>query len=255
MIKPSDGHRRIGDSLTGTTRKHDVSEKDGSPGYTLIRSRRRKKTLSIQVKRDCSVLVQVPFHTGHAEIDRFFNEKKQWLQQKIHQQLQRNQEQRDRVFIPGERFPYLGESYPLKVTGPDESNNALIFTGREFILKQNALKGARILFCLWYQERAKRYLKDRVRHYSALTGLFPRDIAIGNARRRWGTCSADSRLTFAWRLIMAPVPVIDYVIVHELCHIRICNHSRDYWCLVEEILPGYRQYAAWLKDRGHLLTL
>jgi len=200
------------------------------------------------------VLIQVPFHTTRADIDRFLDEKKQWLQQKIIQQ-QRNNEQMKRTFVPGERFPYRGELYTLKVAEREDPDNALSFTGQEFVLRRDALKGVRVLLYLWYQKQARLHLEARVNHFSRLLGIFPGEIAVGNARRRWGSCSPDNRLIFAWRLIMAPSAVIDYVVVHELCHVKIRNHSRDYWRLVEEILPGYEQQAAWLKDQGHLLML
>ncbi|MCX5857776.1 MAG: SprT family zinc-dependent metalloprotease [Deltaproteobacteria bacterium] len=223
--------------------------------YTLIRSRRRKKTLSIQVQRDGTVLIQVPFYTPQADIDRFLKEKKQWLQQKILQQQARKNDQQTRAFIPGERFPYLGETYVLKMDGGTDAGEALTFTGREFLLRRHALSGIRILFHLWYQKRALLHLEERVRHFSRLMGLSPRGVTISNARSRWGSCSPDNQLTFAWRLIMAPPNVIDYVVIHELSHIKIRNHSRDYWRLVERILPGCKEQKIWLKDHGHRLTI
>lgn len=221
--------------------------------YTLIRSPKRKKTLSIQVERDGTVLVRVPIHTPQTDIDRFLNEKNQWLQKIVDRQQKHNHDRQSRSFVPGERFPYLGENYALKMQ--DDANGALTFTGREFVLGRDALRGARILFHLWYQKQARVHLEERVRCFSGLLGLFPRGVAVNHARSRWGSCSSDDRLTFAWRLIMAPAEIIDYVVVHELCHMKIRDHSRDYWRLVEHILPGHKKHRAWLKDHGHLLTL
>lgn len=223
--------------------------------YTLIRSRRRKKTLSIQVKRDGTVLIQVPFYTPQAQIDRFLREKKQWLQQKILQQQSRRKDQQPRAFVSGERFPYLGETYVLKIHEGTDAGEALIFTGREFLLRRHALRGIRIHFHLWYQKQARLHFEERVSHFSRLMGLFPQGVTISNARSRWGSCSPGNQLTFAWRLIMAPPDVIDYVVIHELSHMKIRNHSRDYWRLVERILPGYKEQRIWLKDHGHRLTI
>jgi predicted metal-dependent hydrolase len=223
--------------------------------YTLIRSRRRKKTLSIQVLRDGTVRIQVPFYTPQADIDRFLKEKNQWLRQKILQQQAKKRDQKPRAFIPGERFPYLGETYVLRLDERAVDGEALTFTGQEFLLQHHALGGSRTLFHLWYQKQARLHLEERVRHFSRLMGLTPQGVSINNARSRWGACSPDNRLTFAWRLIMAPPDVIDYVVVHELSHIRIRNHSRDYWRLVEHSLPGCREQRAWLKDHGHRLAI
>lgn len=223
--------------------------------YTLIRSPRRKKTLSIRVDRNGTVMVRVPMLTSRTDIDRFLAEKKQWLQKTIDRQQKQVQDRRIREFAAGESFPYLGETYVLKVEDGAYPGDALIFTGREFILKPDALKGARVLFYLWYQKQARIHFGERVRFFGGQMGLFPRTVLLNNARSRWGACSTDDRLTFAWRLILAPQAVVDYVVVHELCHMRVRNHSRDYWRLVENVYPNHRQCKIWLKDHGHLLTL
>jgi hypothetical protein len=223
--------------------------------YTLIRSHKRKKTLSIQVDTNGTVLVRVPFRTLQTDIDRFLKEKSEWLQKIIGRQQKHNHDRQARSFIPGERFPYLGKNYDLKIHDQSDLDGALTFTGREFLLGRDAVRGARILFHLWYQKQARMHLEERVRCLSGLLGLFPRGVAVNNGRSRWGSCSPDDRLTFAWRLIMAPAEIIDYVVVHELCHMKIRNHSRDYWWLVEHILPDHRKRRIWLRDHGHLLTL
>jgi hypothetical protein len=223
--------------------------------YTLIRSHRRKKTLSIQVGGDGTVVIRAPWRTPQAEIDRFFREKRPWLLKTIGRQQKQNHDRPVRVFAPGERFGYLGESYPLILRERDEPGEALAFTGREFLLKPGLLSRARVLFHLWYQKQARLHLEGRVRHFSAALGPAPSGIAIHNARSRWGSCSPDDRLRFAWRLIMAPPAIIDYVVVHELCHMKIRDHSGRYWRLVAQILPDYKKRRDWLKDHGHLLTL
>jgi predicted metal-dependent hydrolase len=223
--------------------------------YTLIRSRRRKKTLSLQVQRDGAVIIHVPFHTPQADIDRFMKEREQWLRRKILEQQAKKNDQQARAFIPGERFLYLGESYVLNLDERADAGKALIFNGREFLLQRHALHGVRVLFHLWYQKQARLHLEERVHYFSRMMGLSPQGVAIGNARSRWGSCAPDNRLTFAWRLIMAPPDVIDYVVVHELSHIKIRNHSRDYWRFVEHMLPGCKRQRGWLKDHGHRLAI
>ncbi len=223
--------------------------------YTLIRSHKRKKTLSIQVDTNGTVLVRVPFRTRQTDIESFLKEKTQWLQKIIGRQQQNNHDRQARSFIPGERFPYLGENYILKLHDRYDSDGALTFTGSEFLLGRDAIRGARILFHLWYQKQARAHFEERVCWFSGLLQLTPGEVVVNNARSRWGSCSPDDRLTFAWRLIMAPAEIIDYVVVHELCHMKIRNHSRDYWRLVEHILPDHRKRRTWLRDHGHLLTL
>ncbi len=223
--------------------------------YTLVRSRKRRKTLSIQIGSGGSVLVRVPYRTPQREIDCFLAEKQQWLRKKIARELERQGEKRPRMFGPGESFLFLGEPFPLRVDEGGGRPEALAFTGREFVLSGDARPGARALFFLWYQRRAQEYIPQRVDHFSRALGLLPRTVSIGRARCRWGSCSADHRLAFTWRLIMAPPEVIDYVVVHELAHMRIPNHSRDYWAFVESVLPDYGKRRDWLKEKGHLLSL
>ena len=223
--------------------------------YTLIRSRKRKRTLSIQIGSGGSVLVRVPYRTPQRDIDGFLAEKKQWVQKKIARELERQGEKQHRMFRPGESFLFLGERFPLRVNEERGGPEALAFTGREFALNGDARPGARALFFLWYRKKAQEYIPGRADHYSRALGLSPRGVAISRARCRWGSCSADNRLAFTWRLIMAPPAVIDYVVVHELGHMMIRNHSRDYWEFVESVLPDYRERRDWLKEKGHLLSI
>ncbi|MCS7122892.1 MAG: M48 family metallopeptidase, partial [Candidatus Micrarchaeota archaeon] len=80
-------------------------------------------------------------------------------------------------------------------------------------------------------------------------------VRITNARRRWGSCSSSNNLNFSWRLIMAPLEVIDYVVVHELVHTRIKNHSKAFWRMVEAVMPDYDRQRRWLRENGHMLKI
>ena len=111
------------------------------------------------------------------------------------------------------------------------------------------------LFRTWYRARAREILEDRVMHFALRMGLACLSVRITDAKERWGSCSAAGTLNFAWRLVMAPPPVIDYVIVHELTHLVEMNHSRRFWERLGRVLPDYVWRRKWLKENGHLLTL
>ncbi|MGZ3524935.1 MAG: M48 family metallopeptidase, partial [Thermodesulfobacteriota bacterium] len=113
----------------------------------------------------------------------------------------------------------------------------------------------RDLFIEWYKREAKEKIEGRVRYYSDRFRLFPKGTKITGAKSRWGSCSRDDRLSFSWRIIMAPVRIIDYILVHELVHIKEKNHSRNFWSALEKILPDYRERRLWLKENGHRLWL
>lgn len=106
-----------------------------------------------------------------------------------------------------------------------------------------------------YREAAKDYFTKRVVYYHALTGGVYHTITIRDQKSRWGSCSSRGTLSFNYRLLFAPPKVLDYVVVHELCHLTHMDHSKNFWNMVEHIMPDYRIYKAWLRDYGHELTL
>ena len=157
--------------------------------------------------------------------------------------------------MPGEKFLYLGEWYPLEIDESDHGALPLRLSFGNFILNKDHVDEARDLFIEWYKREAREKIEGRVRYYSHRFHLFPKRIKITSARSRWGSCSRDNRLSFTWRIIMAPLVIIDYVLVHELAHIREKNHSRKFWTFLEAILPDYREHKVWLKKNGHWLSL
>ncbi len=104
-----------------------------------------------------------------------------------------------------------------------------------------------------YRDAAKEYIPQRVEYYHSLTGGHYHKIAIRDQKTRWGSCSATGTLSFNYRLMLAPPRVLDYVVVHELCHLTHMNHSKAFWDMVASILPDYKEYRKWLKDNGHTL--
>ncbi|MDE7247138.1 MAG: M48 family metallopeptidase [Lachnospiraceae bacterium] len=106
-----------------------------------------------------------------------------------------------------------------------------------------------------YIEAAREYFPKRVSYFQPLTGGSYDRITIRDQKTRWGSCSAKGTLSFNWRLMLAPPAVLDYVVVHELCHLTHMNHSAAFWALVESVCPDYRVHRKWLKEHGNELTL
>lgn len=104
-----------------------------------------------------------------------------------------------------------------------------------------------------YRDAAKEYIPKRVEYYHAFTGGQYTKITIRDQKTRWGSCSSNGTLSFSFRLMMAPPRVLDYVVVHELCHLTHMNHSKEFWNMVETILPDYKEHRKWLKENGHTL--
>jgi predicted metal-dependent hydrolase len=221
--------------------------------YHLIRSKKRRKTISLHIKEDGKIVMYTPYRTPKWEIEKFIEEKQSWIVEKISEREKRIKEV-EKTFLPGEKFLYLGEWYPLEI---QESSNKepLTLAFGKFILNHDHVWEARDLFCNWYKKEAKERITERVDRYGNRFQLLPEGIKITSARSRWGSCSRDNRLSFSWRIIMASLTIIDYVLIHELVHIREKNHSKEFWNYLESVLPDYRKHRSWLRENGHLLRL
>ncbi len=106
-----------------------------------------------------------------------------------------------------------------------------------------------------YKKQARLVITNRVQYYSQFTKNYYHTISIRDQKTRWGSCSGKGNLSFNWRLILAPPEILDYVVVHELCHLTHLNHSKDFWNMVGNILPDYKIRRKWLKENGHTLHL
>ena len=155
-------------------------------------------------------------------------------------------------YVSGEEFLYLGEPYRLEIE--DNQSRPLILNGG-FHLSRAAVPRAEAVFQRWYRRQALRVMTERAGQYAAGNGFTFSKIKITSARKQWGSCGPKGDLRFAWRLVMAPLPVVDYVVVHELVHLVHRNHSKRFWAKVKSILPDFRQREDWMDEHGHLLHL
>jgi predicted metal-dependent hydrolase len=185
-------------------------------------------------------------------IEQFIVRKQSWIADKQRFVRERYAGVRPKVFADGEQFLYLGNTYRLYIV--HDSELPLHFN-HAFFLSKDSISRARELFVAWYEEQASVTIRKRVDWYAPLFGLKYNTFSVTRAQRLFGSCSARNNLHFAWRLIMAPVPAIDYVVIHELAHITEKNHSRRFWTIVERMLPDYGQGMHWLRDNGHLLVI
>jgi len=216
--------------------------------HKLVRSRR--KTLALIVEVDGTLTVRAPQRMKEADIRRFIDEKEDWIQRK--QARAREEARVPRQYLEGEMFWYLGREIPLRIILDEKP--ALVLDGT-FKLTESAQPEAEAVFTAWYRKQARKVLKERVEFYGSRNEFKVGKIRISSARTRWGSCSSKETLSFTWRLVMAPLEVIDYVVVHELCHLKEMNHSKAFWAQVESILPDYKRRRKWLKTNGKLLVL
>lgn len=214
----------------------------------LIRTRRR--TLAIIIEDDGRLVVRAPMRLAVSAIHEFVSSKQSWIAAKQEQARMKAKRALPRRFVSGEGFLFLGETYRLEVK-PGQARS-LIFNGG-FSLSAAALPKARAVFERWYRRQALRVISERVERFAAEHGFEHHGIRVTAARKQWGSCGPRGNLRFAWRLVMAPPPIIDYVVVHELVHLRYRNHSKRFWGKVNSILPDFRQREVWLQENDYLL--
>lgn len=224
--------------------------------YSLKRSKKRKKTISLQIGSNSDITVYAPHFTPVAEINRFVEEKRNWIDRTMRRQARLLTQHKEKMYETGEKFYYLGGSYSLETGFDPLENTGVVFRFNRFILNcpdNGEMK--KYYFALWYQKKAREHIPARVEHFSRVLNLQPRGVRITSARSRWGSCSEDNSLAFSFRLMMAPSQVIDYVVVHELVHIREKNHSSKFWRLVIEAMPDSMAHRRWLREHQDMLKL
>ncbi|MCG2790722.1 MAG: M48 family metallopeptidase, partial [Actinomycetia bacterium] len=201
----------------------------------VIRSKR--KTISLQVADDAALIVRAPFAVSEKIINRVILKYSDWVEKKKKEIQARDLKFAKKEFVNGEGFLYLGDYYRLRLVEKQE-----IPLGFEsgFYLSKDYLLNAKEVFVDWYKKRAYEKISQRVKWYAQKRGFKYNKINITNAQNRCGSCSCRNNLNFSWRLIMAPLPVIDYVVVHELVHLDEKNHSRAFWNKVKMLMTDYK---------------
>ncbi|RZB28993.1 MAG: uncharacterized protein AEth_01597 [Candidatus Argoarchaeum ethanivorans] len=219
--------------------------------YTIQRSPLRRK-LTITVERDRSVVVHAPERTSDEKIQQVVESKRQWIYEKIgHPQKYKDLPHAPgKELISGESALYLGRQYRIEMvkTGLSE----IQFTQRFLI---PAIHGKKRVEALreWYISKAKEKIIPRVKLQARELGVNFAEVKIVDNRYRWGSCTINNNVNFNWRLIKAPVFVIDYIIIHELAHLIETNHTPKFWNIVRAQSTTMEKAKDWLKENGQLL--
>jgi len=220
-----------------------------SKKYKLVRSKRR--TIALAVTADATLVVRAPMNTPLAYIERLISRKIDWIR-KAMARVQNRPRPVTHEYVDGESFLYLGKPYKLSVV--KKAQKKLAFKSG-FLLDSKQKRYARDLLIAWYKQEAKRKITERVLWCARRAGLSFKSIKITTANRRWGSCSTTGNLNFSWRLIMAPLSVIDYVVVHELAHLEHKNHSKAFWDTVKVMYPNYEKAKTWLRVNEGTLNI
>lgn len=232
---------------------------DSTIHYLVVRRPRRKKTLEITVDSPGVVTVAAPVDTSSEHIEATVHMRAKWI---MRHNGTTDQAPPRRRFVSGESLQYLGRSVRLTARTTDAKAVGIRFHHWQFDVEiPNSLSGderrdaARAAFERWYRERAARKLPERVDRVAGLLGARPKEILIRDQRKRWASCAPDGTLRFNWRVIMAAPALIDYLVAHELAHLKVRRHSADYWAVVAQAIPDYQRRREQLREFGPLTDL
>lgn len=210
--------------------------------YTVLRSPRRKRTIAFKMNRDGSVHVLAPFSASLGAIESLLQKRASWI---LRQASKQKPEEREQEYTNGGTFSYLGHSCVLSVSQGAEksadcrlSRRAVHVHVRDAFLSPEGLKKeVELEIKLWLKKRARVQFKKRLDVWAKRLGVSYKRLGITDPKRRWGSCSADNIIRLNWRLMMLPLPILDYVVAHELAHVRHKNHSVRFWRCLAQAMP------------------
>lgn len=213
-----------------------------------VRRSKRRRTLGLTVERDGRLILSAPPDVGGDRLERFAKQKRFWVYEKLAAKEALAPGLPARKFVTGEGFPYLGRWYRLQLVG-DLDVAVKLERGRFKMRREEAARG-RAKMVRWYTEHAQEWLTERVVPLAARVGVSPEDVVVQELGFRWGSCGKGSRLNFHWQTILLPPPIIDYIVVHELVHLRVPHHTPGFWRAIERAIPEWEQRRRWLAERG-----
>lgn len=217
--------------------------------YEVVHSER--KTIRITVERDRKVVVRVPKQASEKAVSAAVESKRFWIWQKVRDPHKYPDPAPRKEYVTGETFLFLGQQYGLSLTRA--RGGAVRLTAREFEMAAADRRNGDAVFRTWYLAQAKEKLRPRIAALASEMGVGFSRIWVRDLKYRWGSCTPGGTLSFNWRIIQAPMIVVDYLIVHELAHVLEPNHSQDFWNIVAVHSPSWPKAKDWLRRFGSRL--
>ncbi len=217
----------------------------------IVRSRR--KTVALYVRSDGSLEVRAPLRLSKAVIQAFVDSKTDWIARQRSKANSQSTTKPTNGYAHGAHLWLLGRVLTLEIS--TDHLRRIKVEGNRLVAPARLQPNMESALIAWYRTEARRIITALTEYFSNQNGLRHNGIRINSARSRWGSCGSTNHLNFPYRLIMAPLEIIDYVVVHELVHTAVRNHGPAFWARLAEILPDYRLRRKWLRANGRLLDL
>ncbi len=216
--------------------------------YSLVRSRR--KTASIYIERDGQVSILVPDKLTDRQVEALVESKRKWIYKSLAEWQDLNARRVHRDYVNGEGFLYLGRSYRLKLVS-DLAEPLMLKDGYFCLRTSNgSLPDADAAFKAFYRAKGVVRIPPRVAFYQAKMDVEPKAVRVIELKHRWASCSPGGNLNFHWKCMMAPLTILDYIVVHELAHLVYPNHTKAFWNEVDKVMPVFQERKEWLRVNG-----
>ena len=217
--------------------------------HEIIRSDRKSLALTIDLKG--RLIIRAPRRLPKSEIDSFVKSREKWIIRHRQRMIENYTPVALKKYIDGEKFLLFGNEYPLSII---ECSKMMVVNDK-IIMPQRFNDNFRSAMVRFYKDNLKLYASHRVEEIAKENSLNFSKLKITSAQKRWGSCNSKGNINLTYKLCMAPKRIIDYVLIHELCHTQHLNHSHNFWQLVDSIMPDYKTYQNWLRDYGQKLVL
>jgi hypothetical protein len=231
-------------------------------GIECFIKRTERSSLGITVERDGTVTINAPLSADLKAIERFVSNKTIWIRQKLAYKSEMNREKVHRDFVSGQGFLYLGKSYRMRLV-----NNGTVAVEQKgvltplrlhngyFELLESEKEKAKEHFIKWYRKQTEEQLRVRIPRYEHRIGVSVKDFRVLDLGNRWASCGKKGTLNFSWRIVMAPIQVFDYILVHEMAHMIERGHTKNFWGIVSRVISDYEDHKAWLQVHGVELNI
>jgi predicted metal-dependent hydrolase len=207
-----------------------------------------RQTFGLEIDEWGKLTIRAPKKATDREIQQILVEKQKWILSK--QISAKKKKPKDYSFDGTEEFFFLGKKYPIQFHTIKE---IILFDGEKFLINDKYRDKLQEVMTKWYKDKALKISTFLTDKYTDKLGIKHRNVKITSAKTRWGSCSSQKNININWRLILAPLQVLEYVVAHEVAHLKYMDHSTNFWNTVEQLQPSYKTYKRWLKDNHNLL--